>query len=93
MSDEDKVKEMWISKQREIIKDQFTERIDEMQKAEESDCSISDREAENFMKKRALTKQATRKISTTDLKDLKKAKIKLKKDKKQKALEEEMHSK
>ena len=53
-----------------------------MQKAEESDCSVSDREAENFMKKRALTKAATRKISTTDLKDLKKGKIKLKKDKK-----------
>ena len=64
-----------------------------MQKAEESDCSVSDREAENFMKKRALTKAATRKISTTDLKDLKKGKIKLKKDKKQKALEDEMHSK
>ena len=49
MSDEDKVKQLWIAKHRDIIKDQFTVKIEEMQKAEESDCSVSDREAEKFL--------------------------------------------
>ena len=58
--------------------DLFTTKIETMMKADESDCEVSDREAEKFLQARATeNKKASRKLSTTDLKDLKKAKIKL----------------
>jgi hypothetical protein len=42
-----------------------------MLKANESDCEVSDREAEKYIEKRALeNKKASKKMSTTDIKDL-----------------------
>ena len=83
MTDQEKVKNMWIMKQRSVIKDLFQQKMELMMKTDESDCEVSDSEAEKFLKQRSLeNKKASRKLSTTDLKELKKVKVKLKKDKK-----------
>ena len=62
-----------------------------MLKADESDCEVSDTEAEKWVLERAKDNpKAVKKVSNQDIKELKMKKVKAKKDRKLEAMQNHM---
>jgi hypothetical protein len=49
MKDKERVNQRWINKQKDIIDQEFTKKIEDMQAAEEEDIEVTEREAEKYV--------------------------------------------
>jgi hypothetical protein len=88
MSDEQKINKFWLAKHKIIINQEFEVIIQKMKSEEESDCDVTDKEAEKLVKERLKEHpKASRKASITEMNKFKEKKVIWKKEEKLAELE------